>query len=189
MASAPDTMTARVSRMPIVAPTRPPPGTSVTRTPNRPPAVAARTAARGSTRPSVRPVAPRIASVTAGASRRVPPASPGHGQAEPDERPEDEEEPQVGRRGQAAPVDDHDLARLDRGREGDRHDETDQADHGRQSRSRSNGDPEAGERERDDDEDEQAHRGSAGWASLTWLERWAVAPVISKPATPSLRAA
>ena len=65
--------------------------------------------------------------VTAGASRRDPPARPDDGQRQPDQRAEDEEEAQVGRRRDAAPADVDDLGRVDGEGGDDRRDEADQA--------------------------------------------------------------
>ena len=80
-------ITARTSRIPTVAPTRAPVGTSVTRTPSRPPIVAAGTAIRASGRDSARAAVASVPSITAGASRRVPAAAPTSASARPDRQP------------------------------------------------------------------------------------------------------
>ena len=73
-----------------------------------------------STRPRVSPQAARMARVTAGASgasrRRAR-----HREAEPDQRAEHEEQPQVGRRREPAAADLDDLRRVDRERGDERH--------------------------------------------------------------------
>ena len=113
MAIVPATTTARSSRIPSVAPFRSLPGASVSQTPNNPPAVAATTAARGSVKVSVRLASPSVASVTIGASRRVPVASPVTRQPEADQRAENEEESNVGGAGEAGLTDGHELGRVD----------------------------------------------------------------------------
>ena len=80
-------ITARTSRIPTVAPTRAPVGTSVTSTPSRPPIVAAGTAIRASGRDSARAAAASVPSITAGASRRVPAPAPRSASTRPDRQP------------------------------------------------------------------------------------------------------
>ena len=81
--------------------------------------------------------------MTAGASRREPAGEPGDRQPEPDDRAEDEEEPQVGGRRDAAATDDHDLARVDGERPATTAgDEPDQPDAGRQPRRARTREPE-----------------------------------------------
>ena len=80
-------ITARASRIPTVAPARAPLGASVTRTPSRPPIVAAGTAIRASGTDSARAAAASVPSITAGASRRVPAPAPRSDSARPDRQP------------------------------------------------------------------------------------------------------
>ena len=97
MARAPATTTARVSRMPTVAPARPSPGSQRDEDPEQPAGRRGEDRQRAGRRGrGSAPPTPRIASVTAGASRRVPAGQPGDRQPEPDERAEDQEEAQVG---------------------------------------------------------------------------------------------
>ena len=139
----------------------------MTSTPNRPPAVAARTAARASTRPRVSPAAPRIAEGDRGRVAARAGGRPGDREPQPDQRAEDQEQPQVGGRGDAPP---HRCARPGPGS---------MAIAATTAATRPTS-PMTGRRpltarrttmaspanaERDDDEGEQAHRGGSGWVS------------------------
>ena len=130
-----------------------------------PPVVAARTARRGSTRASVSAADPRIISVTAGASRRVPLARPAIVSPSPTTEPRMRKRRRYSLVASPLPP----MTSVCPGSMASAAmtapDQPEQAEAEGPRTSCAQRDRQRRGPERDDDEDDQAHVGSIGWAS------------------------